>query len=86
MDIAAILFFAIGLILIFAVGKLLLVPLQLLVKLLINGIVGGAFLFLFNIFGKLFNLSLEISPLNAIVVGFLGVPGVILLLVMKFLI
>ena len=50
-----------------------------------NAIIGGVFLFLFNIVGSIFNLSLEINPLNAIIVGFLGVPGVILLLVLKLI-
>ena len=51
----------------------------------INGIMGGIVLFLFNLVGGIFNLYLEISPLNAIIVGFLGVPGVILLLIVQMI-
>ncbi|MGO1468499.1 MAG: pro-sigmaK processing inhibitor BofA family protein [Tissierella sp.] len=85
MDITTILFYLAGLILVYVVGMILVVPLKLLVKLLMNGIAGGVFLFLFNIIGGMFNLSLAINPLNAIIVGFLGVPGVILLLVFNFI-
>lgn len=85
MDITTILFFILGLILVVIVAMILVVPFKLLIKLLMNAIIGGVFLFLFNIVGSIFNLSLEINPLNAIIVGFLGVPGVILLLVLKLI-
>lgn len=85
MDITTILFYLAGLILVYVVGMILVVPLKLLVKLLMNGIVGGMFLFLFNLIGGIFNLRLVINPLNAIIVGVLGVPGVILLLILQVL-
>lgn len=85
MDITTILFYLAGLILVYVVGTILVVPLRLLIKLIMNGIAGGVFLFLFNLVGGIFNLSLAINPLNAIIVGFLGVPGVILLLVFNFI-
>ena len=60
-------------------------PFKVLMRLLLNGIMGGIVLFLFNLVGGIFNLYLEISPLNAIIVGFLGVPGVILLLIVQMI-
>lgn len=86
MEATTILFYLAGLILIFVFGRFLLIPLKWLVRLLMNGIIGGIFLFLFNIVGGYFNLAISINPVNAIIVGFLGVPGVILLLVLNFLI
>lgn len=86
MDLTTILFFIAGVVLIFLVGSLLVVPIQLLIRLAINGVIGGLFLLLFNLIGGIFNLSLAITPLNAIIVGFLGVPGVILLLVIQLLV
>lgn len=77
--------FLIGLILLFAFGRLLVVPIRILIKLLINGLIGGVFLFLFNLFGSIFNLSIAINPLNALIVGFLGVPGVIILLIYQMI-
>ena len=85
MDLTAILFFIAGVVLIFIVGSLLVVPLKLLVRLALNGVVGGLFLLLFNFIGGIFNLNLPITALNAIIVGFLGVPGVILLLLIQLL-
>lgn len=85
MDVTTILFYLAGLILVYVVGLILVVPLKLLVRLLMNGIAGGIFLVLFNLVGGIFNLNIVINPLNAIIVGFLGVPGVILLLVLRFI-
>lgn len=85
MDIVTILFYLVGLALIFLIGKLLVVPFKILIRLLLNGIMGGIVLFLFNLVGGIFNLYLAINPLNAIIVGFLGVPGVILLLIFQMI-
>lgn len=85
MEATTILFYLAGLILIFVLGKFLIVPLKWLTRLLMNGIMGGVFLFLFNIVGGFFNLGIQITPLNAILVGFFGVPGLIFLLVINFL-
>ena len=62
--------------------RLLSAPLRLAVKLLINALVGFAVLFLLNFAG---GLSLGINWLNAIVVGIFGAPGVVLLLLLKYL-
>lgn len=86
MDITTILFYLAGLALIFLFGMLLVVPFKILMRLLLNGIMGGIVLFLFNLVGGIFNLYLAINPLNAIIVGFLGVPGVILLLIVQMII
>ncbi len=83
MDFGTILFYIIGLALLYIVGMLLVWPIKKIIKLIFNGILGGITLFLFNFIGKFFGLGIAINPLNAIIVGFLGVPGVILLLVLQ---
>lgn len=86
MGMATILYYLAGLILVYVVGMFLVIPLKLLIRLLMNGIIGGALLFLFNIIGGFFALSLPITPINAIVVGVFGIPGLIVLLLLKFII
>lgn len=66
-------------------GKLLTAPIRLAGKLLINGLVGFVVLFFLNFAGNLVGLSLGINWFNAIVVGIFGAPGVVLLLLMKYL-
>lgn len=83
MPVPTIFSFILGLILLYIVGLLLVIPIKILIKLLINGLIGGLLLFVFNLVGGIFGLSILINPLNAIVVGFLGVPGVILILILQ---
>lgn len=59
------------------------IPIRILIKLLINGLIGGVLLFFFNLIGGIFGLSILINPLNAIIAGVLGVPGVILILILQ---
>lgn len=80
MDISTIISYGIGLLLLLVLGKILLWPMKKILQLIGNGILGGLTLLLFNLIGGNFGLALVINPLNAIIAGFLGIPGVILLL------
>ena len=60
-------------------------PMALALKLLLNALSGFVFLFLFNIVGSFFEVSLGLNWINAIVTGVLGVPGVALLLLVKYI-
>ena len=65
--------------------KLLKKPLAWVLKFLLHAAMGYAFLFLFNFVGAWIGLSLGLNWFNAAVAGVLGVPGVILLLLIKYL-
>ena len=65
--------------------KLLKKPLAWILKFLLHAAMGYAFLFLFNFVGAWIGLSLGLNWFNAAVAGVLGVPGVILLLLIKYL-
>lgn len=65
--------------------KLLGKPLCWLAKLFINALLGFVALFLFNFFGDFVGLSLGLNWFNAIVAGVLGVPGIVLLLLIKYI-
>ncbi|MGM9522197.1 MAG: pro-sigmaK processing inhibitor BofA family protein [Oscillospiraceae bacterium] len=60
-------------------------PLKLVVKLLINTALGFAALILINKFGASIGVTIGVNWLNAAVVGILGLPGVALLLALKWL-
>lgn len=77
--------YLIGLLLLYVVGMILVIPIRILMKLLINGLIGGVVLFIFNLIGGIFNLSITLNPLNAIIVGFLGIPGVVLILILQII-
>lgn len=80
LELNIILAYGLGLILLYMVGWILLVPLKLLLRLIWNGVIGGVVLVIFNLIGSFFNLQIVLNPINALIVGFLGIPGLILLL------
>ncbi|BAL82179.1 hypothetical protein SELR_04710 [Selenomonas ruminantium subsp. lactilytica TAM6421] len=71
--------FAVGLIALCLIGKLVSLPMKLLWKMITNSIVGAVVLWVVNIFGA----GVEITFLKALIAGVLGVPGVIIVLLMK---
>lgn len=77
--------YAFGLFLLYLIARLFLVPLRILVRLLYNGIIGGLLLWLVNLVGGFFSVMIPINPITALAAGFLGVPGVILLLLLQYL-
>ena len=79
MDTELIIYGLIGLVLLFLVIKLLKWP----IKILINGLVGIVLLYLTNYIGAYFDFSLGINPVTALIAGFLGIPGIIFLIIFK---
>ena len=84
-DFTVILCFALGLVGLYFTGWLLLAPLKFIMKLIVSGILGGLALFLMNLIGGLFSVTIAINPLSAVIAGYFGLPGVILLLVLKLI-
>lgn len=85
MGVSTLIAFLGGLILLYIIGLILVIPLRIIAKLIINGLIGGLVLFLFNLVGGFFSFTLAINPLNSLIAGFLGVPGVVLLIVLKLI-
>ena len=72
----------IGLALLFLIIKLLKWPL----KILINGILGIILLYIANIVGSYIGFVLPINAISALIAGFLGIPGIIFLVLFQFFI
>jgi inhibitor of the pro-sigma K processing machinery len=81
-----ILAYALGLVLLYLIGWLLLVPLKLLFRFLINALLGGIALWILNLVGGLIGVTIAINPITALTVGFLGIPGLLLILLLQFFI
>lgn len=77
--------YGLGLVILYFVGWLLLVPLKLLFRFLLNGIIGGIALWILNLVGGLIGVVVAINPITALTVGFLGIPGLILILLLQFI-
>ncbi len=65
--------------------KIIKTPLKWAFKLLINAASGFIALVILNFFGGVVGLSLTINLINCLVAGILGLPGVVLLLLLKYL-
>jgi len=77
--------FAIGLTLLCLIGYLLLVPMRFMWRLVAGGVMGALALMLVNLLGSLVGFSVEINPFTAMAVGFLGLPGTVLVVALKLL-
>lgn len=68
-------------ILIFLVGKIFLWPLKMILKLAVNSLIGGLAIVVLNAIGSGFGIFIPLNMLSALIVGALGIPGAILLLI-----
>ena len=71
--------------LLIAFFKLFSKPIKLVAKLLLNTLGGFISLILLNFFGSIFGISLGVNWFNALIVGIFGLPGVAVLLILKWL-
>lgn len=85
LDPRMILFFALGLVLLYITGWLLLAPFHFLLKLALNSVIGAIVLVLLNLIGTSFSFVVPINAVSALVVGAFGLPGLLLLLVLKLI-
>ena len=79
MDIEMIIYALVGLALLCLIIKLLKWP----IKILVNGIVGIIILYVANYIGEYFDFYITINPITALIAGFLGIPGVIFLVIFQ---
>lgn len=80
-----ILAWVVGVLIVFAFGKAMLLPLKIILRLVINGIIGGIVILIINLIGSPLGFTIALNPVSALTAGILGLPGVILLVILKFL-
>ncbi|MBO5479318.1 MAG: pro-sigmaK processing inhibitor BofA family protein [Clostridia bacterium] len=76
----------IGVAILFVVLKLLALPMKLIIKLVINGLVGGVIIFVINLIGASFGFAITLNWITALIVGILGIPGVVIVAILQFVI
>lgn len=75
----------VALVVIFFLICLFLKPLRALFALVLNTLFGWAGLYIFNLIFSSFGVAIGINIVSATTVGVLGIPGMILLVVLKFI-
>lgn len=84
-DYSVILAYIFGIIFLFVIGRILLVPMKIVLKFIYNALIGGIILLGINFIGNLVGFNIALNIVTALVVGILGLPGIILLVILKFL-
>lgn len=69
----------------FLFGRIFILPLKSIVKLIGNSILGGILICVINLIGATFQFHIGLNMITAVVIGFLGIPGSILLIVLKII-
>lgn len=73
--------FIVGIIVLFILLRILSLPFRIVWKLITNSIVGALMLWVVNLFG----LGIDITFFKALIAGFFGVPGVLVVVLVHFL-
>ena len=80
-----ILYFILGIVVLYISGRLLLAPFKLLLKLGFNSILGAVAIVIINLIGSLFHFTIPLNPLNALLTGVFGLPGVLLIFIIRLI-
>ncbi len=68
------------------IAKVLSAPIKLIFKILANALIGGLALIVINWIGGFFSFHIDLNFFSALITGALGVPGIIILLILKMFI
>lgn len=83
MDINIIISVVICIIFLLIFGKIFLLPVKKIFKLVINTGLGALAIFIINTIGTSFGFHIGLNIINALIVGILGIPGAVLLILLK---
>lgn len=83
MDTNVIITFLACILALFLFGRLLVVPLKTILKIVFNSILGGVLIYVINLIGAGNGFHIGLNIFTAIFVGILGIPGAVLLVVLK---
>ncbi|RKO67973.1 pro-sigmaK processing inhibitor BofA family protein [Desulfofundulus salinus] len=84
MELKLLLLIALGLLGLFLMGSVLLKVFKFTLRLILQLLMGGVLLFLFNIFLGQLGLRIAVNPVTLLTAGLLQVPGVILLILLHY--
>lgn len=85
LDPMLILYFILGIVVLYLSGRLLLAPFKLLLKLMFNSILGAAAIAVINLLGQFVSFHIPLNPLNAMLTGVFGLPGVALIFLIRLI-
>ncbi|MGI6777164.1 MAG: pro-sigmaK processing inhibitor BofA family protein [Acetivibrionales bacterium] len=84
-DYTTIIAYIAGIIFLYILGRLFLIPMKVILKLIYNALIGGIVLIVINAVGGIFGFHLAVNIFSSLIVGMLGVPGILLLIALKYI-
>ena len=85
LDVGSISAYIFGLFILSVFAWIFIKPFKWVMRILLNSLLGVAVLLLVNLVGGGFGLHLGVNVINALTVGVLGIPGVLLLIALQFI-
>ena len=76
--------YAFGIVVVYLIIRLLMPPMRFTARLAVNALVGIVLLLTYNLVGSFFNQAMPLNPITVLIAGFLGVPGVALLVALRY--
>lgn len=83
MDNASLIIYVGCIIFLFIIGRIFIIPIKKITKLIFNSVFGGILIYVINLVGAGFNFHIGLNAFTAIFVGLLGIPGAIVLMILK---
>lgn len=69
----------------FIIGKIFIIPLKIIFKFIVNSLLGGIIIFVINFIGGFFGFHIGLNLITSIFVGLLGIPGAVVIVLIKLL-
>ena len=70
----------------FIFGRIFIVPITKILKLVLNSVLGGIVIYVINLIGGTFGFHIGLNFFTSILIGILGLPGVVCLIIVKLLV
>ncbi len=77
--------YAVGMFGLFVAACMFIVPIRIVLKLMLNSVLGGAAIIVINAVGKAFGLHISLNAATAVIAGVLGIPGMLMLLFLQII-
>ena len=72
-------------VIVYIVGKLFALPIKSMIKLVLNSVLGGILIYIINLIGGIWEFTIGLNFVTAIFVGILGLPGAVLLVILRLI-
>ncbi|MGI6113422.1 MAG: pro-sigmaK processing inhibitor BofA family protein [Mahellales bacterium] len=85
LELNTIIAYGFGIFLLYIIGSFFFKPLRVVFRVLLNVLIGIVVLIVLNLVGQYVGVSVAVNLYNAALIGILGVPGIILVLLLQFI-